>query len=73
MSIIVVKFNLISSDVDLLMRELRQTFRKNKYHSDSTNSMCQPGCCCDALNNSECLSCVEKIPIPPPMMIGEDR
>ncbi|ENN77219.1 hypothetical protein YQE_06049, partial [Dendroctonus ponderosae] len=52
LSIIVVKFNLISSDVDLLMRELRQTFIKNKYHSgDSTNSMCQPGCCCEALNN----------------------
>ncbi|XP_066246377.1 protein phosphatase PHLPP-like protein isoform X4 [Euwallacea similis] len=72
LSIIVVKFNLVSSDVDLLMRELRQTFRKNKYQSESTNSMCQPGCCCENLNN-DCFSCVDKIPIPPPMMVGEDR
>ncbi|XP_030746678.1 protein phosphatase PHLPP-like protein isoform X2 [Sitophilus oryzae] len=72
LSIIVVKFNLIGSDVDLLMRELRQTIRKNKYRSDSTNSVCQPGCCCETLNN-ECINCLEKIPIPPPMMMGDDR
>ncbi|XP_048521015.1 protein phosphatase PHLPP-like protein [Dendroctonus ponderosae] len=73
LSIIVVKFNLISSDVDLLMRELRQTFIKNKYHSgDSTNSMCQPGCCCEALNN-ECINCIDRIVIPPPTIMGEER
>ncbi|XP_050307390.1 protein phosphatase PHLPP-like protein isoform X2 [Anthonomus grandis grandis] len=69
LSIIVVKFNLLSSDVDLLMRELRQTIRKNKYHSGSANSICQPGCCCDALN----ADCIERIPMPPPMMMGDDR
>lgn len=75
LSIIVVKFNLLGTDVEQLMRELRQTIRKNKYQSDSnsnSNSTCQPGCCCEALNN-ECVSCVEKIPIPPPMMICDDR
>lgn len=72
LSIIVIKFNLLGSDVDLLMRELRQTIRKNKYHSDSVNSMCQPGCCCEALNN-ECINCLDKITVPPPMMIGDDR
>lgn len=73
LSIIVVKFNLISTDVDLLMRELRQTIRKNKYQSESGNSTinCQPGCCCEALNN-ECLNCVEKISIPPPMIQNHD-
>lgn len=73
LSIIVVKFNLLSTDVEQLMRELRQTIRKNKYQNDSnTNSTCQPGCCCEALN-SECVNCIEKIPIPPPMMISDDR
>ncbi|KAF7269368.1 hypothetical protein GWI33_017619 [Rhynchophorus ferrugineus] len=72
LSIIVVKFNLIGSDVDLLMRELRQTIRKNKYQNECPNPVCQPGCCCEALNN-ECINCVEKIPIPPPMMMSDDR
>nr|XP_023018439.1 protein phosphatase PHLPP-like protein [Leptinotarsa decemlineata] len=70
LSIIVVKFNLLGNDVDLLMRELRQTFRKNKYQSESAT--CQPGCCCEALNK-ECLNCLEQIPIPPPMMMCDDR
>ncbi|KAL1496936.1 hypothetical protein ABEB36_007984 [Hypothenemus hampei] len=72
LSIIVVKFNLTTTDVDLLIRELRQTFKKNKYQSESSNSMCQPGCCCDTLN-SDCYNCMEKLAIPPPMMLGEDR
>lgn len=74
LSIIVVKFNVLSSDVDLLMRELRQTIRKNKYQSElsSSNNTCQPGCCCEALNQ-ECLNCLEQIPIPPPMMPCDDR
>ncbi|KAF2899975.1 hypothetical protein ILUMI_06211 [Ignelater luminosus] len=75
LSIIVVRFNLISSDVDLLMRELRQTIKKNKYQSESgisNASTCQPGCCCEALNNA-CSSCLEKIPVPPPMMSNDDR
>lgn len=73
LSIIIVKFNLLGTDVDLLMRELRQTIHKtNKYQSESGNSSCQPGCCCEALNN-ECINCIEKIPIPPPMMMNDDR
>lgn len=71
LSIIVVKFNLLGTDVDLLMRELRHTIRKNKYQSDSTASTCQAGCCCEILNN-ECINC-EKIPLPPPMMLNDDR
>ncbi|GJQ83774.1 Phlpp [Trypoxylus dichotomus] len=65
LSIIVVKFNLIGSDVDLLMRELRQTIRKNKYQSESgisNSSTCQPGCCCEALHN-ECSNCLDKISV----------
>lgn len=74
LSVIVVKFNLLSNDVDMLMRELRQTIKRNKYQSESGNSAstCQAGCCCEALN-TECISCIEKIPIPPPMMINDDR
>lgn len=71
LSIIVVKFNLIGSDVDLLMRELRQTIRKNKYQSESGISSCQPGCCCEVLNN-ECVNCIERISLPPPMMINNN-
>ncbi|CAG9826129.1 unnamed protein product [Diabrotica balteata] len=74
LSIIVVKFNVLSSDVDLLMRELRQTIRKNKFQGDVGNNTggCQPGCCCEALNQ-ECLNCLEQIPIPPPMLPCDDR
>ncbi|KAF5306399.1 hypothetical protein FQA39_LY08908 [Lamprigera yunnana] len=75
LSIIIVRFNLITSDVDLLMRELRQTIKRNKYHSDggfSNASTCQPGCCCEALNNA-CNSCVEKIAMPPAMITNDDR
>lgn len=74
LSIIVVKFNLIGSDVDLLMRELRQTIRKNKYQSESgisSSATCLPGCCCEALNN-ECVNCIERISLPPPMIINNN-
>lgn len=50
LSIIVIRFNLVSSDVDMLMRELRQTIRQSKYQSESgisNASTCQPGCCCE--------------------------
>ncbi|XP_017785771.1 PREDICTED: protein phosphatase PHLPP-like protein [Nicrophorus vespilloides] len=69
LSIIVVKFNLIGSDVDLLMKELRQTIRKNKFQSEIPNS-CQPGCCCEALNN-ECVNCIEKLTMP--ILVHDDR
>lgn len=74
LSVIVVKFNIIGSDVDLLMRELRQTIRKNKYQSESGISSpgtCQPGCCCEALAN-ECVNCIERISLPPPMLINNN-
>ncbi|KAL3282022.1 hypothetical protein HHI36_005225 [Cryptolaemus montrouzieri] len=73
LSIIVVKFNILSTDVDLLMRELRQTFRKSKYQSESgfsSSTTCQPGCCCEALNN-ECVNCMEKLASP--ILLTEDR
>ncbi|CAH1183519.1 unnamed protein product [Phaedon cochleariae] len=75
LSIIVVKFNLLDTDVDLLMRELRQTIKMNKYQNEPGNSNtggCQSGCCCEALNK-ECFNCFEQIPIPPPMMVSDDR
>lgn len=68
LSVIVVKFNILSTDVDLLMRELRQTFKKSKYQSESgfsSSTTCQPGCCCEALNN-ECVNCIGKL-------LNEDR
>lgn len=74
LSVIVVKFNLMGSDVDQLMRELRQTIRKNKYQSESgisSATTCQPGCCCEALNN-ECVNCIERISLPPPMVINNN-
>ncbi|KAK9870428.1 hypothetical protein WA026_007999 [Henosepilachna vigintioctopunctata] len=73
LSIIVVKFNILSTDVDLLMRELRQTFKRSKYQSESgfsSSTTCQPGCCCEALNN-ECVNCIEKLPSP--ILLNEDR
>lgn len=73
LSIIVIKFNLLGSDVDLLMRELQQTIRNNKFQNSSSSKMiCQPGCCCETLNN-ECMNCIEKISVPIPTMICEDR
>lgn len=63
-SIIVVRFNIVKSDVDQLMRELRQTIRKNKYQSGgsttttTTATLCQAGCCCET--NNSCSHCLEK-------------
>lgn len=54
LSIIIVKFNNIGSDVDNLMRELRQTIRK-KPASSVTSAFCKCGCCCET-NNSCCHS-----------------
>ncbi|CAH1960271.1 unnamed protein product [Acanthoscelides obtectus] len=72
LSVIVVKFNLLGNDVDLLMRELRQTIKRNKYQTDSnSNTDCQPGCCCET--NNDCITCIDNIPIPPPMMMCDDR
>lgn len=63
-SVIVVHFSILKSDVDQLMRELRQTIRKNKYHSGSTTTtnttICQSGCCCEMTNS--CSHCLEKNP-----------
>ncbi|XP_022900871.1 protein phosphatase PHLPP-like protein [Onthophagus taurus] len=62
LSIIVVKFNLIGTDVDLLMKELRQTINKTNCHqseSGLSSTSCQPGCCCEILHN-ECINCLEE-------------
>lgn len=74
LSVIVVKFNLIGSDVDLLMRELRQTIRRNNYQTDNcgNTNTCQPGCCCEALNN-ECVNCLEKLTLSPIINNQDDR
>lgn len=64
LSVIVIRFSIVKSDVDQLMRELRQTIRKNKYQSGgstastTTATLCQAGCCCEA--NNACSHCLEK-------------
>lgn len=54
LSVIIIKFNNLGSDVDYLMRELRQTIRK-KPNSSIISGFCKCGCCCES-NNSCCHS-----------------
>ncbi|XP_055636065.1 protein phosphatase PHLPP-like protein [Toxorhynchites rutilus septentrionalis] len=55
-SIIIVKFNNLGTDIDFLMRELRQTIRKKPTGGSSVMSgFCKCGCCCES-NNSCCHS-----------------
>ncbi|KAL1400643.1 hypothetical protein pipiens_007265 [Culex pipiens pipiens] len=55
-SIIIVKFNNLGTDIDFLMRELRQTIRKKPSGGGSVLSgFCKCGCCCES-NNSCCHS-----------------
>ncbi|CAG9798069.1 unnamed protein product [Chironomus riparius] len=49
LSIIVVKFNNLGTDIDFLMRELRHTIRK-KPNSSVISGFCKCGCCCEASN-----------------------
>ncbi|XP_060518161.1 protein phosphatase PHLPP-like protein isoform X2 [Cylas formicarius] len=59
LSVVVVRFDLGggASDVDLLMRELRQTI--------GDGAVCRPGCCCDGDEEAP-------LP-PPPMAVGDDK
>ncbi|XP_058452198.1 protein phosphatase PHLPP-like protein [Malaya genurostris] len=55
-SIIIVKFNNLGTDIDFLMRELRQTIRNKSASGGSISSgFCKCGCCCES-NNSCCHS-----------------
>lgn len=49
LSIIVVKFNNLGTDIDFLMRELRHTIRK-KPNGSVISGFCKCGCCCEASN-----------------------
>lgn len=50
LSIIVVKFNNLGTDIDFLMRELRHTIRK-KPNGSVILGFCKCGCCCETNNN----------------------
>jgi len=50
LSVIVVKFNNLGTDIDFLMRELRHTIRK-KPASSVVSGFCKCGCCCETNNN----------------------
>ncbi|KAL5281301.1 PHLPP2 family protein [Megaselia abdita] len=49
LSIIIIKFANLGSDVDLLMRELRQAVQKKP--STVISGFCKCGCCCDTSNS----------------------
>jgi PH domain and leucine-rich repeat-containing protein phosphatase len=51
LSVMVVKFNNLGSDIDFLMRELRHTIKK-KPNGSVISGFCKCGCCCE--NNSNC-------------------
>ncbi|XP_055381976.1 protein phosphatase PHLPP-like protein isoform X2 [Condylostylus longicornis] len=53
LSLILVKFNNLGTDVDFLIRELRQTVRKKS--TGIMSNFCKCGCCCEP-NNSCCHS-----------------
>ncbi|CAD7086127.1 unnamed protein product [Hermetia illucens] len=53
LSLIIVKFNSLGTDVDFLIRELRQTVRKKS--TSVLSGFCKCGCCCES-NNSCCHS-----------------
>lgn len=55
LSIIIIKFVNLGSDVDLLMRELRQAVQKKP--NNLISGFCKCGCCCDT-SNSCCHSAV---------------
>lgn len=49
LSIIVIKFNNLGTDIDFLMRELRHTIRK-KPNGNVISGFCKCGCCCETSN-----------------------
>ena len=50
LSIIVIKFSNLGTDIDFLMRELRHTIRK-KPTGSVISGFCKCGCCCETNNN----------------------
>lgn len=50
LSIIVIKFNNLGTDIDFLMRELRHTIKK-KPAGSVISGFCKCGCCCETNNN----------------------
>lgn len=50
LSIIVIRFNNLGTDIDFLMRELRHTIRK-KPTGSVISGFCKCGCCCETNNN----------------------
>ncbi|ETN60765.1 adenylate cyclase [Anopheles darlingi] len=61
LSVMIIRFNNLGTDVDFLMRELRQTIRKNPRSAAGgtggslISGFCKCGCCCET-NNSCCHS-----------------
>lgn len=51
LSIIVIKFNSLGTDIDFLMRELRHTIRKKPNGNSVLGGFCKCGCCCETNNN----------------------
>lgn len=49
LSIIVIKFNNLGTDIDFLMRELRHTIKK-KPNGSVISGFCKCGCCCETSN-----------------------
>lgn len=49
LSIIVIKFSNLGTDIDFLMRELRHTIRK-KPNGNVISGFCKCGCCCESSN-----------------------
>lgn len=50
LSIVVIKFNSLGTDIDFLMRELRHTIKK-KPNGSVISGFCKCGCCCETNNN----------------------
>ncbi|XP_052864489.1 protein phosphatase PHLPP-like protein [Anopheles cruzii] len=51
LSVMIVRFNNLGTDVDFLMRELRQTIRKKPFPPSLISGFCKCGCCCETNNN----------------------
>lgn len=50
-SVLIIKFNNLGTDIDQLMRELRQTIRKKPPGTTLISGFCKCGCCCESNNN----------------------
>uniref|UniRef100_A0A336KQA3 CSON012944 protein n=1 Tax=Culicoides sonorensis TaxID=179676 RepID=A0A336KQA3_CULSO len=50
-SVLIIKFNNLGTDIDQLMKELRQTIRKKPSGQALISGFCKCGCCCESNNN----------------------